>query len=221
MPHKPASLTFEEAAGAVMSGVTALQALRDVAAVRPGQKVLINGASGGVGLFAVQIARALGAEVTGVCSTRNLELVRSIGAHHVVDYTRESYPDLAARYHVVMDNVMNHAPSVSARALAPHGVLLMNSIGNDKWFGSIPAMVYAALFKSKQWRSASFAPTRKNLEDLAALLDSREVRVVIDAVYPLAEAGRAVAHMASRHARGKVVIRCASLGVENRALAAA
>ena len=135
LAHKPAQLSFEEAAGAVMSGVTALVAMRDVARVRAGQQVLVNGASGGLGTFAVQIARALGARVTGVCSTRNVELVRSLGASHVIDYTRTSYPEQDARYDVVMDNVMNHPPSVSARVLTANGVLLPNSIGTHKWLG--------------------------------------------------------------------------------------
>lgn len=203
---KPKGLTFEEAAAAVMSGVTALQALRDVAQMRAGQRVLINGASGGVGLFAVQLAKALGAEVTGVCSTRNVELVRSVGADHVIDYTQTNYADGDARYDVVMDNVLNHAPSTSARVLAPGGVLLLNSIGDPAWLGSLPTMAYAALFKAKQWRTTQFKPSRENLEALRALLESGAVRVVIDSVYPLEAAGQAVAHMASRRARGKVVL---------------
>ena len=206
LAHKPAKLSFEEAAGAVMSGVTALVALRDVACVRAGQQVLINGASGGLGTFAVQIARSLGAVVTGVCSTRNVELVRSLGASHVIDYTRTSYPEQDARYDVVMDNVMNHPPSVSARVLTANGVLLPNSIGTHKWLGTLPSMAFAALFKSRQWRSTQFVPSRKNLEDIGALIQSGAVKVVIDETYPLAHAGKAVAHMVSRRARGQIVI---------------
>jgi NADPH:quinone reductase-like Zn-dependent oxidoreductase len=206
LAHMPSGLGFDEAAGAVMSGVTALLALRDVARVQPGQKVLINGASGGLGTFAVQIARELGAEVTGVCSTRNLELVRSLGAHHVIDYTTTSYPTQDARYDVIMDNVMNHPASESARALTPEGVLLMNSIGTHRWLGTLPGMVFAALFKSRQRRTVQFVPSRENLEAIAAMLKSGAVRVVIDQTYPLADAGKAVAHMVSRRARGKVVI---------------
>jgi len=209
LAHKPAGISFDEAAGAVMSGVTALLAMRDVAGVRAGQRVLINGASGGLGTFAVQIARSLGAEVTGVCSTRNVELVRSLGAQHVIDYTQASYPELDARYDVVMDNVMNHPASVSAGVLAEEGVLLLNSIGAHEWLGTLPSMAYAALFKSRRWRTIRFVPSRKNLEDIGALLQSGAVRVVIDRTYPLADAGKAVAHMLSRRARGQVVIHTA------------
>ncbi|MFO0599822.1 MAG: NAD(P)-dependent alcohol dehydrogenase [Myxococcaceae bacterium] len=202
----PTGTGFEDAAAAVMSGVTALQALRDVAGVRPGQKVLINGASGGVGLFAVQIARALGAEVTGVCSTANVELVRAAGAHHVVDYTQGAWVERGERYDVVMDNVMNHAPGESARGLVPGGVLLLNSIGGGEWVGTLPSMVWASLFGPKTWKSAKFDPSRENLEALGELLASGKVRVVIDSRWSLDDAGKAVARMASRRARGKVVI---------------
>jgi NADPH:quinone reductase-like Zn-dependent oxidoreductase len=202
----PADVSFEEAAGAVMSGVTALQALRDVAQVRPGHKVLINGASGGLGLFAVQLAKALGAEVTGVCSARNVELVRSAGAHHVLDYARVSYVDQPERYDVVLDNVLNHAPADSERVLAPGGLLLLNSIGSGEWVGSIPTMIFASLFKSKQRKTVQFDPSRENLDALAQLLRSKAVRTVIDSVWPLADAGKAVSHMASHRARGKIVL---------------
>ncbi len=206
---KPAGLRFDQAAGAVMSGVTALQALRDVAGVRPGQRVLINGASGGIGTFAVQIARALGAEVTGVCSARNVALVRELGAAHVVDYTQASFIEQDARYDAVMDNVMNHPPSAVARVLAPGGVLLLNSVGSDPWFGSLPSLALAAMSRSAQRRTVTFAPTRANLDAIGAMLGAGEVRVVIDRTYPLAEAGAAVAHMLSRRARGQVAIQVA------------
>ena len=127
---KPASLTFEEAAASVMSGLTALIAIRDVGGVGPGTRVLINGASGGIGTFAVQIAKTLGAEVTGVCSTRNLALVQSLGADHVIDYTKEDFTRSEQRYDVVLDNVVNRPPSATARVLAPNGILIPNSIGN-------------------------------------------------------------------------------------------
>ena len=127
---KPASLTFEEAAASVMSGLTALIAIRDVGGVGPGTRVLMNGASGGIGTFAVQIAKTLGAEVTGVCSTRNLALVQSLGADHVIDYTKEDFTRSEQRYDVVLDNVVNRPPSATARLLAPNGILIPNSIGN-------------------------------------------------------------------------------------------
>lgn len=202
-----AGASFEEAAAAVMSGVTTLQALRDVGEVRAGTRVLINGASGGLGTFAVQIARAMGAEVTGVCSARNIELVRSLGADHVIDYTREDYTKGDARYDVILDNVMNHPPSATASVLAPGGRFIPNNVGGDRWLGTLPQMIFAGLFKSKRWRTVAYRPVRANLEALAALLGSGSVRVVIDRTYPLEQAGAAVAHMASRRARGKIVLR--------------
>ena len=129
---KPAGLTFEEAAASVMSGLTALHAIRDVGKVGPRTRLLINGASGGVGTFAVQIARTLGAEVTGVCSTRNVELVRSLGADHVIDYTKEDFTRSERHYEVILDNVMNHPPTATARLLTPTGMLIPNSIGNTE-----------------------------------------------------------------------------------------
>ena len=206
---KPAGLTFEEAAASVMSGITALTAIRDVVNVGPGSRVLVNGASGGVGTFAVQIARSLGAEVTGVCSTRNVELVRSLGAASVVDYTQEDFADGESRYDLILDNVLNRPPTATARVLAPDGILIPNSVGNTGgMFAGLPRMARAALMRvrSTKVRFVKCVVSRDNLEALAALLHSGEVKVVIDHVYPLAEAGRAVAHMYGHHARGKVAI---------------
>lgn len=202
----PAGISFAEAAGAVMSGLTSLQALRDVGKVTAGARVLINGASGGLGSFAVQIAKEMGAVVTGVCSTRNVELVRSLGADHVIDYTVQDYTQGEARYDVLFDNVMNHAPAVSAAVLAPGGRFIPNSIGSNRWVGSLPQMVRAGLFKPSGWSTVEYQPRRADLEAIAALLASGAVRVLIDRTYPLEQAGAAVAHMASRRARGKVVI---------------
>ena len=207
--EKPAKLTFEESAASVMSGVTALIAIRDVGSVGPGTRVLINGASGGVGTFAVQIARARGGEVTGVCGTRNLELVRSLGAEHVIDYTKEDFTRGKQRYDVVLDNVMNHSPTATTRVLAPTGILIPNSVGNTGGLlAGLPRMARAAVMGrgSTDVRFVSCVPSRENLTTLSALLESGEVKVVIDTVYPLARAGRAVAHMLGHHARGKVVI---------------
>jgi len=206
---KPPGLTFEEAAASVMSGLTALSAIRDVGSVREGTRVLINGASGGVGTFAVQIAKALGAEVTGVSSTRNLELLRSLGADHVVDYTKEDFTSGAERYDVILDNVMNHRPSATARALTPTGVLIPNSIGNTGGlFAGLPRMARAALMGrgSTNVQLVTLVVNRENLEALAALLESGEVKVVIDKVYRLNDAADAVAHMLGHHARGKVAV---------------
>jgi NADPH:quinone reductase-like Zn-dependent oxidoreductase len=206
---KPVGLTFEEAAASVMSGLTALIAIRDVGRVGAGTRVLVNGASGGVGTFAVQIAKALGAEVTGVCSARNLELVRSLGADHAVDYTKEDFTRGERRYDVILDNVMNHRPSATARVLTPTGIFIPNSVGNTGGlFAGLPRMARAALMGrgSTNVRFVTCLVNRDNLEALAALLESGEVKVVIDKVYPLSETANAVAHMLGHHARGKVVI---------------
>jgi NADPH:quinone reductase-like Zn-dependent oxidoreductase len=208
--RKPAGLTFEEAAGSVMSGITALLNIRDVGKVGPGTRVLVNGASGGVGTFAVQIAKALGAEVTGVCSTRNIELVRSLGADHVVDYTEEDYTRGEQRYDLILDNVMNRPPSATARVLTPTGTLIPNSVGTEGgFFGSLPRIARAALMglgSTKVQPGKTVVVNRENLDALATLLESGDLKVVIDEVYALGETANAVAHMLGHHARGKVVI---------------
>jgi NADPH:quinone reductase-like Zn-dependent oxidoreductase len=206
---KPRGLTFEETAASVMSGVTALVALRDVGEVSSGTRVLINGASGGVGTFAVQIAKALGAEVTGVCSSGNLELIRCLGADHVIDYTTQDFTSDERRYDVILDNVMNHPPSKTAGVLTPTGVLIPNSVGNTGGlFAGLPRIARAALMGlgSTDVRTVTLVVNRENLTALAALLESGEVTVVIDEVYRLGETANAVAHMLGHHARGKVVI---------------
>lgn len=194
--RKPASLTFEEAAGSVMSGITALMNIRDVGKVGPGTRVLVNGASGGVGTFAVQVAKALGAEVTGVCSTRNVELVRSLGADHVIDYTQEDYTRGEQRYDVILDNVMNHPPSATARVLTPTGTLIPNSVGpKGGLFGSLPRIARAALMglgSTKVQPGATVVVNRENLAALATLLESGDVKVIIDKVYRLSETANAV-----------------------------
>ncbi len=207
--EKPARLTFEEAAASVMSGLTALIAMRDVGKVGPGTRVLINGASGGVGTFAVQIAKALGAEVTGVCSTRNLELMRSLGADHVIDYTKEDFTRGEQRYDVILDNVMNHPSSATAQLLTPTGMLIPNSVGNTGgFFAGLLRMARAAVIGrgSTRVEFVTCVVNRENLDALAALLESGDVKVVIDKVYRLSEAANAVTHMLEHHARGKVVI---------------
>jgi NADPH:quinone reductase-like Zn-dependent oxidoreductase len=207
--RKPAGLSFEDAGGSVMSGLTALAAMRDKGEGGPGTSVLINGASGGVGTFAVQFAKSLGAEVTGVCSTRNVELVRSLGADAVVDYTKDDFTRGDRRYDVILDNVLNHPPKQTARALAPGGILMPNSVGNTGgMFAGLPRMARAAVM-GKGSTDVRFVPcvvNRENLQALAALLESGAVRVVVDRVYPLDEAAAAVSHMLAHRARGKVVI---------------
>jgi NADPH:quinone reductase-like Zn-dependent oxidoreductase len=207
--RKPAGLTFEAAAGSVMSGLTALLAMRDVGNVGPGTRVLVNGASGGVGTFAVQIAKALGADVTGVCSTRNVELVRSLGADHVIDYTKEDYTRGDRRYDVILDNVMNHPPSATARVLTPTGTFIPNSVGpKGGVLGSMPRIARAALIGlgSTNVKTQTVLVNRENLAALATLLESGDVKVIIDKTYRLSETANAVAHMLGRHARGQVVI---------------
>ena len=206
---KPVGLTFEEAGASGMSGLTAMIAMRNVGRVGPGTRVLINGASGGVGMFAVQIAKSLGAEVTGVCSTRNLELVRSLGADHVIDYTHEDFIRSERRYDVILDNVMNRPPSATARLLTPNGVFIPNSVGNTGgFFAGLPRMARAGVMKwgSTDVQFVTCVVNRENLDALATLLESGDVKVVINKVYPLSEAANAVAHMFGHHVTGKVVI---------------
>jgi NADPH:quinone reductase-like Zn-dependent oxidoreductase len=206
---KPAGLPFTEAAASVMSGLAALVAMRDVAQVSAGTRVLVNGASGGVGTMAVQIAKVLGAEVTAVCGTRNGELVRSLGADHVVDYTTEDFTQSTQRYDVVLDNVLNHPPKATVRVLAPAGVLIPNSIGyTGGLLAGLPRTARAVLmgFGSTTVKLVSPAVNRENLKALRGFLESGDVKVVIDKVYPLDEAARAVTHMLGHHARGKITI---------------
>lgn len=209
--RKPAELPFDEAAAAGMSALTALCAIRDIAEVGPGTRVLINGASGGVGTFAVQIAKLLGAEVTGVSSTRNLELVRSLGADHVIDYTAEDFTQSGETYDVILDNVMNHPPSKTTRALAPNGIFMPNSAGTTGGlFGGLLRMARAALLgrgKTDVRFVGDWAPAKQeDLELLARWLVDGDIKAVVDSVYPLGQADQAVAHMLGHHARGNVVI---------------
>jgi NADPH:quinone reductase-like Zn-dependent oxidoreductase len=208
---KPAGLTFTDAAASVMTGLAALVAMRDVAQVGAGTRVLINGASGGVGTMAVQIAKALGAEVTGVCGTaRNIELVRSLGADHVIDYTKEDFTQSRQRFDVILDNVLNHPPKATARVLAPKGVLIPNSIGyTGGLFAGLPRMARAVLMGrlgSTTVKLVSPAVNRENLDALLRLLEPGEVKVVIAQTYPLDQAAGAVTHMLEHHPSGKIAI---------------
>lgn len=210
---KPAGLTFEEAAASVMSGITALIAIRDVGEVARGSRVLINGASGGVGTFAVQIARALGADVTGVCGPRNVEMVRSLGAGHVIDYTNEDFTRDEQRYDVILDNVLNHPSSRIVRALTPEGIYIPSSVGPTdgrlgRLLAGLPRTARAALRGrfSSCVRFARCEVNRENLDALVTLLESGDVKVVMDSIYPLDETANAVAHMLGHHARGNIVI---------------
>jgi NADPH:quinone reductase-like Zn-dependent oxidoreductase len=208
--RRPDAVSVEQAAASVMAGLTALIGMRDVAAVGPGTRVLVNGASGGVGTFAVQIATALGAEVTGVCSTRNLDLVRSLGARDVIDYTTSDVLRSDERYDVVLDNVMNHPPAAMARLVAPGGIFVPNSVGTSGGLlGGLPRMARAALLGRRRdldVRTITYEVHRTNLAELAELLEAGTVTAPIDRSYPLQEAPAAVAHVLRHHARGKVTI---------------
>ncbi len=206
--HKPASVSFEDGAS-VMSALTALIAVRDTAAIQPGMRVLVNGASGAVGTYAVQIAKALGAEVTGVCSGKNVSLVESLGADRVIDYEREDFTARDERYDVILDNVLNRPPRQSARALAPGGLFVPNSIGvGGRWFAGLPRMASAMAMgvAGTRVKGADFTVTRQLLEDYRELLESGKVKSATDSVYPLAEAVAAVERKMSRHSAGNVVI---------------
>ncbi len=210
LARKPAGLSFEDAAASVMSGLTALIAIRDVANAGPGTRLLINGASGGVGTFAVQIAKTLGAEVTGVCSTKNVDLVSSLGADHVIDYTKEDFTQAGKRYDVILDNVMNYWPPNLSSALTPEGMLIPNSIGTTGgMFASMFKVARAAMMGrgSIEVKFVKLGVTHENLNDLAKLLESGEVKPVIDTVYPLEDTPKAVAHMLGHHAAGNIVVR--------------
>jgi NADPH:quinone reductase-like Zn-dependent oxidoreductase len=201
---KPANLTVERAAAIPTSAVAALRGLRDAGKVQPGQKVLINGASGGVGTFAVQIAKAFGAEVTGVCSTRNVDMVRSIGADHVIDYTQEDFTQTGQRYDLILDNVASRSFSDLRRALTPQGIIIPNS-GHSGMGYIIKAFVRSA-FVRQQGRSFIAIPNNEDLVVLKELVESGKVTPVIDRTYPLSETPEAFRYLDEGHARGKVVI---------------
>jgi len=204
---KPARLTFEGAAAVGVSATTALQLLRDSAHVTAGQKVLINGASGGVGSFAVQIAKALGAEVTGVTSTPNVELVRSIGADHVIDYTKEDFTTGGPRYDIILDNVGNHSLAATRRALTPDGVLIPNGGGHSGGgLGTVVKAHILATFIRQQGRPSIKFENATDLAALKQLVDDGKITPVIDAVFPLDAARAAIDRVAGGHARGTVVL---------------
>jgi len=209
---KPANLTFEQAAAMPLAANTALMGLRDVARLQPGQHVLINGASGGVGTFAVQIAKAFGADVTGVCSIRNVDLVRSIGADHVIDYTRDDFTRTGRHYDVVLDLVGNRSLSELRRALTPTGTLILSGGGVSKGgslIGPIGLIIRAqALSRFVRHRLVIFTatPSKDNLATLRELAESGKITPIIDRTYPLAAAPDAIRYLEAEHARAKVVI---------------
>jgi NADPH:quinone reductase-like Zn-dependent oxidoreductase len=205
----PANLSLVDAAAVPTSAMTALQAMRDIANVRPSLRVLVTGASGGVGSFAVQIAKAFGAEVTGVCSTRNADLVWSLGADYVIDYTKTDFTRTEKRYDVILDNVEAQPLAASRRALTPTGILIPNSGRGGRWIGPIGRIVKARLlsgFTRRQLRPFTSVGKRQDLLTLAELLTTGQVAPVIDRTYPLGEAAEAFRYVAAGHTRGKVVI---------------
>ena len=204
LDRKPSNLTFEQAAAVPTSGLAALHGIRDAGKVQPGRKVLINGASGGVGTFAVQIAKALGAEVTGVCSTGNVELVRALGADQVIDYTQEDFTQGGPRYDLILDNAGNHSLSALRRALAPTGRLIPNS--GSAGLGTFITAFVSSPFLRQQGRPYLSVPKLKDLTFLKELIEAGKVTPAIDRTYPLSDAADAFRYLENGHARGKVVI---------------
>jgi NADPH:quinone reductase-like Zn-dependent oxidoreductase len=202
--HKPHNLTFEQAAAVPTSATAALQGLQNERKVQPGQKVLINGASGGVGTFAVQIAKAFGAEVTGVCSTKHVDMVRSIGADHVIDYTQEDFTQSELRYDLILDQVANHPSSACRSVLTPEGILIPNS--GHSGLGYIIKAFLSSLFMSQQGRPYLAVAKHEDLVVLKELIEAGKVTPVIDRTYSLSETPEAFRYLNEGHARGKVVI---------------
>jgi NADPH:quinone reductase-like Zn-dependent oxidoreductase len=210
--HKPAELTFEQAASVNIAGITALQALRDKGNVQAGQKVLINGASGGVGTFAIQLAKIMGADVTGVCSARNVDLVKSLGADHVIDYTKEDFTKGDQKYDVILDNVANRSLSECRHVMTTNGrfVLIGGGGANEQgWIGPLAlpfkAMIYS-WFVSQKMGMMMAQTSQSDLTYLAELIQSGKLKPVIDRTYKLSQTKDAMAYLEEGHARGKVVI---------------
>jgi NADPH:quinone reductase-like Zn-dependent oxidoreductase len=207
---KPTNLTFEQAAVLAIMGSTALQALRDHGRVEPGQEVLIIGASGGVGTYAVQIAKAFGAHVTGVCSTQKVEMVRSIGADHVIDYTQEDFAEGDQRYDLILDIGGNSSLSRLRRALASRGTLvIVGGEGGGRWLGGTDRQLRAMMLSPFVDQKLGTFVNKENHEDmlvLKELIEAGKVTPIIDRIYPLSEVPEAIRYLEEGHARGKVVI---------------
>ena len=210
MVPKPASLTFEQAAAVPIAATTALRGIREVGQVQAGQQVLVNGAGGGVGTYAVQIAAALGAEVTGVCSARNAELVRSLGAAHVIDYASEDFADGRTRYDVILDNVSNLPLTRLRRALTARGTLVLNGGGSPGHvFGPVAGILRAVVVNPVLSQRLRPLPSRQSREELLAvtgLIKDGKVTPVVDRTYPLAQTAEGLRTVEQGHARGKLVI---------------
>ncbi len=207
---KPYNVTFEQAASVCVAALTALQGLRDKGQIQPGQKVLINGAAGGVGTFAVQIAKSFGADVTGVCSTRNVGMVRSIGADRVIDYTQEDFTKSGQRYDLILDSVGNHSFSACRRALNPRGIYIAVGGPSGRWMIGFLARVITALvfsrFVSQKLSMILMRPSKEDLTIMRELMEAGKVTPVIDRRYGLSEVPEAIRYLEEGHARGKVVI---------------
>jgi NADPH:quinone reductase-like Zn-dependent oxidoreductase len=210
---KPANITFEQAAAVPVAAITALQGLRDKGRIRAGQKVLINGASGGVGTFAVQIAKSFGTEVTGVCSTRNVDLVRSIGADHVIDYTKEDFTRSEQRYDLIYDLVGNHSFSERRGILNPNGICVMAGLGGAGWHEGFASRLLGELngylrsrFTSQKFIAYIAQFNKADMSILADLMQSGKVRPVIDRTFKFSETADALRYLETGHARGKVVV---------------
>jgi NADPH:quinone reductase-like Zn-dependent oxidoreductase len=208
--HKPANLSFEQAGAVPISAFAALQALRDEGQVRPGQRVLVIGAAGGVGSFAVQLAKAFGAEVTGVASTAQADLVRAIGADHVIDYTSEDVTDGTRRWDLILDTAGHRSLSRLRRALTPKGTLvIVGSEGRGRWMGGFDRNLRAVAmsrFVGQRLRMLSSKPRQDDLQSLRELLEAGKVTPLIDRTYPLARVPEAIRQMVQGHGRGKLVI---------------
>ncbi len=205
---KPKNVTFEEAASLPVAGLTALQALRDKGQLKPGQKILINGAAGGVGTFSVQIAKVLGGTVAGVCSSRNVEMVRSLGADRIIDYTREDFAQNGHDYDLLLDNVGNRSLSAYQHALTPHGKCVMAGAPKKMWgvFLHLLKIWIAAPFLRQKFTFMMANVNKEDLQTLGELTNTRKITPVIDRRYPLSEAAAALAYGEEGHARAKVVI---------------
>ncbi len=206
---KPSNLDFEQAAAVPMAALTALQALRDKGRIQAGQKVLINGASGGVGTFAVQIAKAFGAQVTGVCSKANAELVRSLGADHVVDYTRDDFTEGDEQYDLMLDNVGNRSLLECRRVLKPNAIYIPNGGPDGRWLGPAAHLIKTMLlapFVSQKVVSLLETVNSDDLHTLKDLIEAEKITPIVDRTYPLTEVPDALHHLQTHHARGKLVI---------------